>query len=85
MKRPCLGLRCRFLRLCDVRLASSVSSMSKKSMTVAEAGRKGGHARAQRLTREDRVRIAKLGYHASSLSDKHKQCQHVESSENKNK
>ncbi len=56
-----------------------------KAMTVAEAGRKGGLKRAQRLTRDERVRIAKLGYNASSLSDKHKQCQQTENYGNKNK
>lgn len=45
--------------------------MSKQPMTVAQAGRKGGHARAAKLTKERRSEIARLGYLASPLSAKH--------------
>lgn len=38
-------------------------------MTVADAGRKGGHARAKKLSRKRRIEIAKQGYLASPLSD----------------
>ena len=40
-------------------------------MTVAEAGRKGGKARAAKLSPDRRKEIAKLGYAASPLSTKH--------------
>jgi len=39
-------------------------------MTVSEAGRKGGHARARKLSKERRIEIARQGYHASPLSTK---------------
>ncbi len=41
-----------------------------KPMTVADAGRKGGNARAKKLTRERRIEIARQGYNASPLSVK---------------
>ncbi len=41
-------------------------------MTVAEAGRRGGKARAEKLSKERRIEIAKLGYKSSSLSLKRK-------------
>lgn len=44
-----------------------------RTMTVKEAGRKGGKARAANLSKEERIRIAKLGYNASSLSTKNAQ------------
>jgi general stress protein YciG len=59
--------------------------MSKRPMTVAQAGRKGGEARARKLTKERLIEIARQGYKASPLSVKHKQCQMEENSENKEK
>lgn len=44
--------------------------MSKQSMNCADAGRKGGKARALKLSRERRIEIARQGYKASPLSDK---------------
>jgi len=44
--------------------------MSKQPMTVSEAGRKGGHARAKKLSQSRRIEIARQGYHASPLSVK---------------
>lgn len=41
-----------------------------KQMSVSEAGRKGGRARALKLSRDRRVEIARQGYNASPLSDK---------------
>jgi general stress protein YciG len=41
-----------------------------KAMSVSEAGRKGGNARAKKLTKERRIEIAKQGYQASPLSVK---------------
>jgi general stress protein YciG len=46
-----------------------------KAMTVQEAGRKGGKARALSLSAERRKEIARQGYAASPLSGKHKRCQ----------
>lgn len=40
------------------------------SMTVAEAGRKGGRARANNLSAHRRKQIARMGYLASPLSTK---------------
>jgi general stress protein YciG len=54
-----------------------------KGITVSEAGRKGGKARAAKLSKARRIEIARQGYHASPLSDKHKQCQSVQNGENK--
>lgn len=45
------------------------SGMSS-SMTVAEAGRKGGRARANNLSAHRRKQIARMGYLASPLSTK---------------
>jgi general stress protein YciG len=59
--------------------------MRKRRMTVAQAGRKGGKARARKLTKERLIEIARQGYNASPLSVKHKQCQMEENSENKEK
>ena len=39
-------------------------------MSVSEAGRKGGKARAAKLTKARRIEIARQGYHASPLSTK---------------
>ena len=44
--------------------------MSKNEHAVA-LGRKGGNARAKKLTKERRIEIARQGYHASPLSTKH--------------
>lgn len=52
-------------------------------MSVEEAGRKGGLARAKRLSKERRVEIAKQGYKASPLSDKHKPSQSAQPAQNK--
>jgi general stress protein YciG len=41
-----------------------------KAMSVSEAGRKGGKARAAKLTKARRIEIARQGYHASPLSVK---------------
>ncbi len=71
------------MRVDSGRLAFSVEAMSKDQMSVSEAGRKGGHARAKKLSRERRVEIARQGYHASPLSVKHKQCQSPETEEKK--
>ncbi len=43
--------------------------MSKDQNAVA-LGRKGGRARAAKLTSEERIAIARKGYHASPLSIK---------------
>ncbi len=43
--------------------------MSKNEHAVA-LGRKGGRARAAKLTSEERIAIARKGYHASPLSTK---------------
>ncbi len=51
------------------RLAFSVRAMSKDQNAVA-LGRKGGRARAAKLTSEERIAIARKGYHASPLSVK---------------
>jgi general stress protein YciG len=40
-----------------------------KPMTVADAGRMGGIARAKKLSRKRRQEIARQGYKASPLSD----------------
>lgn len=48
------------------------------SMTVAEAGRKGGIARNQNLSKRRKKQIARMGYLASPLSRKRRkqsQCQ----------
>ncbi len=55
----------------------------KQGMTVREAGRKGGKARAKKLTAKRRKEIARLGYLASPLSGKQESCQPVQSSETK--
>ena len=39
-------------------------------MSVSEAGRKGGKARAAKLSKARRIEIARQGYHASPLSVK---------------
>lgn len=54
-------------------------------MTVSQAGRKGGNARAKKLSKQRRVEIAKQGYLASPLSVKHKSSQVDQPDENKNK
>jgi len=41
-----------------------------KGMTVSEAGRKGGKARALKLSKARRIEIARQGYNASPLSTK---------------
>ncbi len=64
-----LDVKLRFICLRFVRLAFSVSAMSKDQNAVA-LGRKGGNARAKKLTRERRIEIARQGYHASPLSSK---------------
>ena len=39
-------------------------------MSVSEAGRKGGKARAAKLSKARRIEIARQGYHSSPLSTK---------------
>lgn len=39
-------------------------------MTVSDAGRKGGNARAKKLSKARRIEIARQGYDASPLSVK---------------
>jgi len=41
-------------------------------MTVSEAGRKGGRARAAKLSEHRRKEIARLGYIASPISKSHR-------------
>jgi hypothetical protein len=64
-----------------LRLAFSI--MPKQPMSVAEAGRKGGIARAKKLSAERMREIALQGYKASSLSRKRKACQAPQTDENK--
>ena len=52
-------------------------------MSVQEAGRKGGKARAAKLSKEQRVAIAKQGYKASPLSRKQVDSQVTQTGENK--
>ncbi len=60
-----------------------IADNNRPKMSVSEAGRKGGNARAQNLSASERKRIATLGYLASPLSVKHITCQTPEISENK--
>ncbi len=52
-------------------------------MDVKEAGKRGGKARALKLSRERRQEIARLGYLASPLSRKREACQSPDNGENK--
>ena len=56
----------------------------KKSMTVAQAGKLGGKARAKKLSPERRSEIARQGYNAS-LGRKQSKCHVPDNGENKNK